>query len=272
MRTSNVVVALLLSASSLAAQESQTRAERFRRNCDNSWGDRDRERVCEVRDIPMKVPARLFVDGRDNGGVSFYGWDKNEVLVRALIQTNADTKAEAEALAKDIRILTDVERVRADGPASRRYANWSVSYEIWVPRKMDLDAETHNGGISVEGVEGRMSLHGVNGGITLRDVAGDVRATTTNGGAHAYLSGTTWRGAGLDLETTNGGVTVELPRNYNAELETGTVNGGFNIDFPITVSGSLGRRIRTKLGTGGPRIRAMTTNGGVRIREPGDRR
>jgi hypothetical protein len=266
MRTSSLVTALLLSAASLAAQD-RTRADRFMRNCDdNEWGDRDRYRVCEVRDVQMKVPTRLFVDGGDNGGVSFHGWDKNEVLVRALIQVRADTKAEAEAAAKEVRILTDAERVRADGPSYRRYQSWSVSYEIWVPRKMDLDADTHNGGITVEGVEGRMSLHGVNGGITLRDVAGDIRATTTNGGAHAYLSGSTWRGSGLDLETTNGGVTVELPRNYNAELETGTVNGGFNIDFPITVSGSLGRRIRTKLGNGGPRIRAITTNGGVRIR------
>ena len=266
MRASAVLIALVLSATSLAAQQRESRAERFTRNCDDHRNDRDRERVCEVRDVQLKVGTRLYVDGRENGGVSFYGWDKNEILVRALVQTNADSKAEAEALAKDIRILTDGDRVRADGPANRRYASWSVSYEVWVPRKMDLDAETHNGGISVEGVEGRMSLHGVNGGIALRDVAGDIRAETTNGGASAVLSGASWRGAGLDLETTNGGVTLELPRNYNAELETGTVNGGLNIDFPITVSGFVSRRIRTKLGTGGPRIRAITTNGGVRIR------
>ena len=266
MRAFLLLLALATAATPLAAQQRDSRAERFMRNCDDYWGDRDRERFCEVRDIAMKVPSRLFVDGRDNGGVTFHGWDKNEVLVRALIQANADSKAEAEALAKEIRILTDMDRVRADGPSSRRYRSWSVSYEVWVPRKIDLDAETHNGGIHVEGVEGRMSLHGVNGGITLRDVAGDVRAETTNGGAAAYLSGSSWRGAGLDLETTNGGVTLELPRNFNAELETGTVNGGLNIDFPITVSGFVSRRIRTKLGNGGPRIRALTTNGGVRIR------
>lgn len=266
MRALLLLLAIATTAAPVAAQQRESRAERFMRNCDDHWGDRDRERFCEVRDVQMKVPTRLFVDGRDNGGVTFYGWDKNEVMVRALIQANADTRAEAEGLAKEIRILTDMDRVRADGPSSRRYRSWSVSYEVWVPRKIDLDAETHNGGIHVEGVEGRMSLHGVNGGITLRDVAGDVRAETTNGGAAAYLSGSSWRGAGLDLETTNGGVTLELPRNFNAELETGTVNGGLNIDFPITVSGFVSRRIRTKLGNGGPRIRALTTNGGVRIR------
>ena len=265
MRTSLLALALIAVALPATAQQRETRADRFMRNCDD-WGDRDRERFCEIRDVKMTVSTRLFVDGRDNGGVAFYGWDKNEIMARALIQANADTRAEAQALAKDIKIETSMDRVRADGPSNRRYEYWSVSYEVYVPRKMDLDAETQNGGITVEGVEGRMSLHGVNGGITLRDVAGDIRAETTNGGAHAYLSGSSWRGAGLDLETTNGGVTLEFPRNFNADLETGTVNGGLDIDFPITVSGTLGRRIRTKLGNGGPRVRAITTNGGVRIR------
>jgi hypothetical protein len=267
MRNRLFTLALVAVALPLAAQERTSRADRFIRDCDRYSGDRDRERFCEVRDVTLRPSQRaLFVDGRDNGGVSFYGWDKNEVLVRALILTNADTRAEAESLAKDIKIETNGERVRADGPLNRRYSHWSVSYEVWVPRKSNLDADTHNGGVSVEGVEGRMELRAVNGGISLRQVAGDIRARTTNGGVTAYLDGATWRGQGLDLETTNGGVALEIPRGYNAELETGTVNGSMNIDFPVTVQGFIGRRITTKLGNGGPRVRATTTNGGVRIR------
>ena len=266
MRKSLLSIALLGVALPLSGQERETRAERFMRNCDRWDGDR-RERFCAVRDLTIKAPQRaLFVDGRDNGGVTFYGWDKNEVLVRALVQTQADSRGEAEDLAKEIKIETDGDRVRADGPQNRRYASWSVSYEVWVPRKTNLEADTHNGGVSVEGVEGRMDLRAVNGGITLRQVAGDVRARTTNGGVSAELDGRTWRGAGLDLETTNGGVSVDIPRGYNAELETGTVNGSINVDFPITVQGIIGRRINTRLGSGGPRVRATTTNGGVRIR------
>ena len=271
MRTSLVLLTLSLLAAPALAQQAEpreTRAARFMRNCDDNWSDRDRERFCEVRDVTLRAPSsRLVVDGRDNGGVTFYGWDKNEVLVRALIQTHGEDRAEAQALAKEIRIETDGDRIRADGPPSRRDSRWSVSYEVWVPRKTNLDADTHNGGIAVEGVEGRMALNAVNGGISLRDVAGDVRAETTNGGVSAFLAGNSWKGQGLDLSTTNGGVSLEIPRGYNAILETGTVNGGITIDFPITVRGTLGRRITTTLGQGGPRVRATTTNGGVRIRE-----
>lgn len=266
MRHSLLSFALVLSAAPLLAQQS-SRADRFLRNCDD-WGNDDRERFCEVRDVQMKVPERgLSVDGRENGGVSFYGWDKNEILVRALIQATGDTRSEAQDLAKSITIRTDRDRVYAEGPSPRRYSHWSVSYEVYVPRKIDLDAETHNGGVHVEGVSGRLDFRAVNGGISIRDAGGDVRAETTNGGVVAELTGSTWNGQGLDLETTNGGVTLDIPRGYNAELETGTVNGGMNIDFPITVRGNIGRRINTTLGKGGPRVRAITTNGGVRIRE-----
>jgi len=266
MRLQHLSLALALSAGSLFGQ-SGSRMDRFLDNCDDDHGD-DRERFCEVRDITMKIPARgLTVDGRENGGVSFIGWDKNEVLVRAMIQTWADSRGEAESLAKSVQIATDADRIRADGPSYRRHTSWSVSYEVYVPRKTNLDADTHNGGISAEGIESTMDFHALNGGISLREVAGDVRAETTNGGVTATLSGSSWRGTGLNLETTNGGVTLDIPRGYNAQLETGTVNGGINIDFPITVQGSLGRRIRTTLGSGGPLVRATTTNGGVRIRE-----
>ena len=267
-----ILLSLTLPLATSAAQQGlptpQSRADRFVRDCDDRWGDNNREPFCEVRDTTIRPPAtRLVVDGHQNGGVRLYGWDRNEVLVRALVQTWAEDRAEAQALAREVRVFADGDRVRSDGPSTRRRTGWSVSYEIWVPRKTNVDAETHNGGITAEGIEGRLYLDAVNGGIALRDVAGDVRAETTNGGVSAILAGQTWRGGGLDLTTTNGGVTLEIPRGYNAELETGTVNGGMEIDFPITVRGSIGRRITTRLGTGGPRIRAITTNGGVRIRE-----
>jgi DUF4097 and DUF4098 domain-containing protein YvlB len=132
---------------------------------------------------------------------------------------------------------------------------------------MDLSATTSNGGISVEQVDGRMDFEAENGGIAVRDAAGSISAHTTNGGVSARLTGTSWRGERLDLRTTNGGVSLDIPQGYNAELETGTVNGGMEIDFPVTIQGRINRRIRTTLGRGGPMVRAVTTNGGVKIRE-----
>lgn len=266
MRMIRLVIAATILAVPASAQDSLSRADQFVRDCD-SFGRDDSERFCEVRDVRMPAGQRVYVDARQNGSVRFFGSDRTDVLVRALVGTYADTRAEAQQLATEIRIDAGNDRVSSDGPSNRRSRGWYVSYEVWVPRRMNLEAETHNGSLRVRDVAGRMDLRAVNGSIALSGVGGAIRAETTNGSVSATLSGTTWAGEYLELETTNGSVTMEVPRGYNAQLETGTVNGRMNIDFPITVQGSIGRRITTKLGNGGPRIRAMTTNGGVRIRE-----
>jgi DUF4097 and DUF4098 domain-containing protein YvlB len=104
--------------------------------------------------------------------------------------------------------------------------------------------------------------------VRLQDVGGRVNGETRNGGLNVTLNGSKWDGEGLDVQTSNGGVDLRIPDDYNAELETRTVNGGLRIDFPITVQGELTSRrgLSTTLGSGGPLIRARTTNGGVTIR------
>jgi DUF4097 and DUF4098 domain-containing protein YvlB len=240
--------------------------QRWLENCRNNW-DHDRPNFCELRNITLGPQSKLSVDGRANGGVSFHGWDRNEVKVVAMIQANGSDDDQAEALAKQITINTEGGRIHADGPSSPRRSWWSVSYEIYVPRHSNLEAITQNGGVSAESVEGDLDFQATNGGIRIEDVAGDVRGETTNGGVSATLSGSSWRGRGLDLRTTNGGVSLTIPRTYNARLETGTTNGGMNIDFPITVRGMIGKRIQTQLGSGGPMVRVVTMNGGVRVRQ-----
>ena len=82
------------------------------------------------------------------------------------------------------------------------------------------------------------------------------------------LNGDHWDGEQLDVRTTNGGITMSLPENYSAHLETGTVNGNLSIDFPVTVE-PKSKELAVNLGSGGPTVRVMTTNGGVRIRRSG---
>ncbi|HZL95601.1 MAG TPA: DUF4097 family beta strand repeat-containing protein, partial [Vicinamibacterales bacterium] len=239
---------------------------------DNNWGDRDNERFCEVRESTMPA-GPLNVDAGNNGGISIEGWDRNEIRIRAVVQASAPSASEARALAGQVQVQSGGGRVYATGPDSTRREWWSVSYRINVPSKNDLDLRASNGGITILGVSGNMRFDTTNGGVKLQDVGGRVNGTTRNGGLNVTLSGNRWEGEGLDVETSNGGVTVTIPDGYNAELETRTVNGGLRIDFPITVQGELTSRrgLSTTLGSGGPLIRARTTNGGVNIRRASDR-
>lgn len=233
--------------------------------CDEQWGDRDQDRACFALEREIADPGRLVIDGGMNGGVTVEAWNRDVVSVRAKVWANARSMERADALAEDVRITVRNGSISADGPDTDRRESWGVSWEVRVPADTDLDIETHNGGIGITGVEGRIAFRAVNGGVHLTGVAGDVEGRTTNGGLHVELSGSSWDGAGLDVVTTNGGITLRVPANYSAELETGTVNGGIDLDFPVTVQGRLGRRLTATLGEGGPVVRAVTTNGGVKI-------
>lgn len=233
----------------------------------NDWYNDRLVGNCEIREQTLAPSGgTIGIDGRQNGGVSVKGWDQNQVLVRARVQTAAPTAAEADALAKQIRIETSGAKIFASGPDSRKDYHWDVSYEVFVPRRTDLSLETHNGGIAIAEVNGRIDFSAVNGGVVLKRVGGAVHGSTTNGGLVIELSGDRWEGETLDVSTTNGGVIMSVPENYSANLQTGTVNGSVNVDFPVTVQGRINKQIAVNLGSGGPTVKAMTTNGGVHLK------
>jgi len=234
---------------------------------ENHWYNDRLVGHCEIREQTLALSGgTIAIDGRQNGGVSVKGWDQNQVLVRARVQTGAPTAEEARALAQQIRIETGGAKIFAAGPESRRNYHWDVSYEVFVPRRADLSVETQNGGIAIAEVNGRIDFTAVNGGVVLKRVGGAVRGSTTNGGLVVELGGDRWDGESLDVSTTNGGVVMSVPENYSAQLETGTVNGNVSVDFPVTVQGRITKQIALNLGSGGAKVKATTTNGGVRLK------
>jgi hypothetical protein len=245
--------------SSLAAQSNDDPCR------DRGW-DNDHDRFCEVREESMPA-GPLTVDAGRNGGIQVEGWDRNEIRVRAVVQTHAKSESDAKQLASGIQIQAGSGRVSSSGPSTGPDEGWSVSYRINVPGSNDLDLTANNGGVSVRGVQGTIRFATHNGGVRLADLAGDVRGQTRNGGLNVELNGDRWNGAGLDVETVNGGVNLWIPDGYNADLSTRTENGGFRSDLPMTIQGELSPRrgISTTLGSGGPPVRVRTTNGGLRI-------
>jgi hypothetical protein len=222
-------------------------------------------RHCEVREAALPAGGVLAVDARPNGGIQVHAWDRKDVRLRVKVEATADSEAEARDLAGEVRIVTEG-TVKAVGPARSRDRGWYASYRLEVPRSAPLRLLADNGGLSLEGLAGDVELHTVNGGIHVEGGSGNIRGETVNGGVHLRLAGSEWRGEGLDLRTTNGGVHLVIPEGYNARLETGTVNGGVHSDLPVTTRGRwTGGRIETDLGRGGRPIRVETTNGGLHL-------
>jgi DUF4097 and DUF4098 domain-containing protein YvlB len=261
-------VALLVLAGQAAGQRSD---QEWLERCERD-GDRSSRSVhCEVRTLTVPIGAAgLTVSGGPNGGITVRSGPVTAAQVSARIQANAGSDSDARALAGDVRINAAPGTLGADGPRTGRGENWSVSYEITVPERTNLDLTTVNGPVGVTGVSGRLRAEATNGPVRLDGVSGDVRARVRNGPLTVVLAGTGWAGTGLDAETVNGPARLYVPENYSAALEIGTVNGPLNIGFPIpvTLSGNVRRHITTTLGNGGAPIRVVTTNGPFSVQRP----
>jgi len=231
-------------------------------------GNSDRGYYCEVRETTVAAPGTVAVDARPNGGIGAQGWDRGEMLVRTRVAAWADTDAEARDIVSAVDVEIEDGRIRSTGPSTSGDRSWSASYELFVPRRSNLDFSSTNGGIRVADVTGTIEFQTTNGGVSLSGLAGTVRGRTQNGGVSVTLAGSSWAGDGLDVRTTNGGVKLLVPEGYSAHLETGTTNGGMHVDFPVTVQGRFGRTLSVDLGGGGATIRATTVNGGVSLQRP----
>lgn len=256
----------LATVTTLPAQNNRT--DDF--DCSDVGNNRRLESFCEIRDEAFSG-STIDVDASPNGGIRVIGWDRNDIQVRSRVVASARTEQDARNLGAMVTVTTANGRVRADGPENRRDEQWWVSFEVRTPRDGRVTLSTTNGGITITDFGGTARFDVRNGSVTLSNVSGDIRGETVNGGINVDLTGSRWDGAGLDVETRNGGIRMSIPENYSAQLETSTVNGGLRIDFPITFRGQIPtgrtRRISTTLGSGGAPIRVATTNGGITIRE-----
>lgn len=242
-------------------------------NCSlNQRGKQEYAQICDLREMRVPVTQRLDIDPGANGSITVKGWNRQEVWVRARLDAGAKAgETAARDVAAQVRIETSGGRIAASGPARDQAAWWGVTFEIFAPHKMDLAASTKNGGVTLSDLEGRITFATVNGGVTLARMAGDVSGRTTNGGVNVDLEGSRWNGPGLDVTTSNGGVTLAVPAAYSADLQAGTTNGGFTSDFggvPDRRKNSWGakKQMEVILGNGGAPVRVKTVNGGVRIR------
>lgn len=274
MRTTSFIIAAVMAATTAGTFGAVTPAAQGTSGGTNDWCSRnsytdDRETYSEVREFTVPaVGTPLTVDAAPNGGIKVAGESRGDIHVAACVTATSETIDAARALAQRVDVGATVERVAAEGPRNLgRRENWHVSYRIAVPNRTSLSLTSSNGGIEIADVDGQIAFRTVNGGVKLSRLAGHVRGRTSNGGVSVDLEGTTWNGEGLDVETNNGGVSMSIPSNYSARLETGTVNGRMNIDFPVTVQGRIGRSIETQLGSGGPLLKVRTSNGGVNIRQ-----
>lgn len=214
-----------------------------------------------------------------NGSVRVEAWDRDEVRVEAVKRVKSGSRSKAEDVMGRIEVAVEQRgdhleiETRLPRNGDSGFLDWlvgndsnaQVSYEIRVPRSTDVEVDTVNGKVRIAGVAGRVEANTTNGGIEMADLRGSVQAGTTNGGIDVELSEVA-DGRDMRLSTTNGGISLRLPRDVRASVDADTTNGGIDIEGLDADVRSRGRRhVEADLNGGGPEIRLTTTNGGIKI-------
>ncbi len=146
------------------------------------------ERACEVRSATFPLSGGYVRVHGFNGNVEVVGEDRADIALEARVQVQASSQDEARSLMRDVRLQTDG-TISAIGPKTGNGKDWSVSFRLRVPRRVNAEIQTVNGELKLATLEGEISGRTTNGGLSLNDLAGDVRASTTNGEVKVVLTG-----------------------------------------------------------------------------------
>ncbi|MEP6493745.1 MAG: DUF4097 family beta strand repeat-containing protein [bacterium] len=150
-----------------------------------------------------------------------------------------------------------------------RWENVSMNLEIAVPTNLQVSAGSVSGDIQISGAQGDVAANSVSGDIRLDRIrANSISAHSVSGDIEVRADELSGRGD-LSFHTVSGDVTLELPRQLDADVTMTTVSGSMDSDYPLTINGNrrMSRRnMDARIGAGGRRLDLATVSGDVKIR------
>ncbi|HEX4232461.1 MAG TPA: DUF4097 family beta strand repeat-containing protein [Bryobacteraceae bacterium] len=216
---------------------------------------------------PFPAGGRLDFSNR-NGSAQIAGWDRNEIDVSGT--KSANDRADLTQIKINVDVHGSAASVSAEFPQGGFGRSYGAQFVIRVPRRTVLgQAQTTNGSISAEDLEGGGRLSSTNGRILLARDAGDydgytsnatiefeecsgnLTAVTTNGAVRGRL-----KSGGADVRSTNGSIDVTLLNPPNGgSVRASTTNGSVT----LALAGYHANPINVE-----------STNGSVTLRLPSD--
>jgi DUF4097 and DUF4098 domain-containing protein YvlB len=231
--------------------------------------------------LPLSARGRLQLDNI-NGRIEIAGWDRNEVVIRAL--KHGKNQKSVEAVKINVDSLSDRIIVHTVQPPETT-GGWfwfnskkndvSVEYLVQVPRQAHLEKiDSVNGDIVIDDVSGDIETSTVNGSAQVRGAADNLKVSTLNGGMDvelASLKGSQF----VSLDSVNGAIEVTLPANADAQVSAETLNGGIHTEFPRLVVKKefpVSKHLKGTLGSGSATVKANSVNGSIRFLRADDAR
>jgi hypothetical protein len=239
----------------------------------------------ETQTVP--APAQLLqVMAATNGGLFVVGADRADYQITLCKFGAGQTGDEARQRVSELSLTNENGRIGVNGPQSNGYMAYLI---VEAPREARLSAEvtngpldvrsvsghivarTTNGPLSVSEVSGEVDVQATNGPVSLNRGSGHVRVAAQNGPLSVSLSGTDWKGSGLDASAQNGPLHLALPEGYQSGVLVDIAgNGPFSCNYSACRGASRdwddhSRRLRFGNTQGNPIVRVTASNGPVSI-------
>ncbi len=205
-----------------------------------------------------------------NGNITVVGVSGEQTVAvggfrRVRSSSLADAQEQLERLDVVVTTVGDAILIRTEQPQETQGRTFEVQYELTVPRRLEAEIDNINGNIGVSTLDDDVDVQNTNGNVTLRDIVGNATATVVNGNVDAEV--TMPLGGEIDLRSTNGNLSLDIPQSTSATLLATLANGsittsGLSIDDAQTTPTSLSG----VLGAGDGEIELLTTNGNILIR------
>jgi DUF4097 and DUF4098 domain-containing protein YvlB len=175
------------------------------------------------RTLALSGPLALEV-GTGSGGIDIREGSVNRIEIRARVRVGTRRRGSSGAEA--------VLRLRINSPPIEQSGNTvrigriedrslqedvSISYELVVPVRSTIAANTGSGGVTIRGVQGDVRANTGSGSVTLSAIQGEVYAKTGSGSIRAsQISGP------FDGETGSGSIDLTLQGSGDVSLSTGS--------------------------------------------------
>lgn len=238
--------------------------------------------------------STLTLYGAPQGSITIEAWPRNEIEIIADIELRAGTEEELARLAtvngfvldddaNHLRIITTgthdrkyMRRVAKDFPKKLLALPWKIDYRIRLPALADLDVYAGRGALNLSGVEGAIQLNAGEGNVALLLTGGDVVATVAGGPVNVRLAARSWRGRGAGIRLARGDLTVELPANFNADIDaavlrTGRIENSYPALMPREGSKPTLQSQSLRAGAGGATLSFTVVDGTLRIKQEGSK-
>ena len=226
--------------------------------------------------IPQEGITSLEVNNV-NGSIHCSGWDKSEIDITYTKEVKASSDDDAQKYLDDIEV--DISQgdgkivIKTKYPDKNKLAFWnwfknnsgSVSYKIHVPASLVVVANTVNGSVEIEGIEGKVYSRSVNGRVEGKDLSSPVKMSTVNGSIVCrFADNCTVQD--MEFSSVNGSIKTYVPESISCSLSVKTVNGSIHTDLDVSnLEKKKHRSLECDINGGGPLLQFHTVNGSVNV-------